>query len=128
MRKALCILLLLVGCLSLTGGATPRADEAGGPTAALSVDRAAAEQWLCERSHNSDLTLPRIPSGVAAPQTRVASPRGSDADPVHALFRRTSGPCTTGVAKITSPFGSIYPLAVTHPVDYYVYRLRRLLI
>lgn len=127
MRKAICLLLVLVGCLLLAGRTMPRADRTARAAVALSVDRAAAEQWLCERSHNSDLNLPRIPCGLAAPQSRVVCSRGP-AYPVRAPFRCVSGPCPAGVVKITSPFGSTRPVAVTHAVDYYVYRLRRLII
>lgn len=59
--------------------AAPEAPAAGVPAAC--VDRAAAEEWLCERACNSDMALPRSAGELAPPQGLSAAPRsGAFAD------------------------------------------------
>lgn len=129
MRKLLFIVLALAGCLLFTG-------QRGGACVAKPVRTAVfcaagpqADQWQCERVCNSDLNQPGLL-------------RAAEACPVAPLFRpggpgcsaRTAARCLaacgygTGVARLTSTFRSSDLSVGTHAVDYYVYRLRRLII
>ena len=99
MRKIIVILLGLFGCLLFCGGGgRTLAHDAGHVSVTLSVDRASDAVWLCERE-----------SGPAA--DRYAADR-------HAR----------GSAKATLEFKSSDLSVGLHAVDYYVYRLRRLII
>lgn len=125
MRKLLCILLLFMGCL-LVAGSAAHAEDRGGAATELTVDRASAGQWLCERAANSDLGLPHAPS-VAAPQLRPAC-GSSQAGPARTAVRTPWRCVAAGSMKTTSPFSFTHPVCVTQAVDRYVYRLRRLII
>lgn len=127
MRKMLCILFVFACCLLLPGGGMHRARAAAPAAVSLSVDRASAEQWLCERSDNSDLNMPRIPGALSAPQMHLPGSRCGHADPVRCASR-----CAlrgvAGAWKTTSPFISTRPVVVTQVADHSVCRLRRLII
>ena len=91
------------------------------------VDRASRDQWRCEREYNADLNLPRVagevsPAPVVPVSQRGGSGTGQNAD------RFAAGRFEAGVVKVTSEFKSSDLSVGLHAVDYYVYRLRRLII
>ena len=109
MRKILVILLGLFGCLLFCGGGgRTLAHDAGHVSVTLSVDRASDAVWLCEREYNADLNLPRVLGEVAPATAADRHARGS--------------------TKVTSEFKSSDLSVGLHAVDYYVYRLCRLII
>ena len=116
MRKIIVILLGLFGCLLFCGGGgRTLAHDAGHVSVTLSVDRASDAVWLCEREYNADLNLPRV-LGEVSPESGPAADR-------YAADRHARGS-----AKATSEFKSSDLSVGLHAVDYYVYRLRRLII
>lgn len=123
------ILLGLLGCLLLSGGGERVcAHDAGHAAVTLSVDRASDAMWLCQREYNADLNLPRVPGEVAPAPVAPVFHRGGQAESHPAADRYAAGRHVTGSMKATSEFKS-YDLSVgQHAVDYYVYRLRRLII
>lgn len=126
MRKPGFILLLLLCCLCFTAG-----DGKGHvcvPThcAELTIDPACAEQWHCERICNSDLNLPRLTREVVPVQTVPASQQGGMSFAVRALQRHATG--GFGTLKGTSVFHYLILSSGARAADYYVYRLRRLII
>lgn len=89
--------------------------------------RASRDQWRCEREYNADLNLPRVagevsPAPVVPVSQRGGSGTGQNAD------RFAAGRFEAGVVKVTSEFKSSDLSVGLHAVDYYVYRLRRLII
>lgn len=99
-------------------------------SSALSAGSASADRWRCERTCNSDLNLPRLapvagPESVTPPQlcgARPASYRHSQQLQLLAAVR------CAGRMKATSSFLLTFHSAVPQGADFYVFRLRRLLI
>ena len=118
MRKILVILLGLFGCLLFCGG--------GGRT--LSVDRASDAVWLCEREYNADLNLPRVLGEVSPAPAAPVFQRGGHAESGPAADRYAADRHARGSTKVTSEFKSSDLSVGLHAVDYYVYRLCRLII
>ena len=128
MRKLAVILLGLMACLLLeTGSGGMGAASAEHASVTLSVDRASGDQWLCEREYNADLNLPRV-LGEVSPAPAVPVFQRGRADAGQTADRYAADRCDTGIAKVTSEFKSSDLSAGPHAVDYYVYRLRRLII
>lgn len=127
MRKVLLILFCLAACLHLNGrGAGVQGKSAGSVVAA--IDRE-AEQWRCERVYNSDFNVPgdlrvEIPASVTAPAFRSAGYAGS----VRAMLRRQAECALAATPGLTSEYQSSCLSAFAYGPDYYVYRLRRLII
>lgn len=119
------ILLGLFSCL-LCGGSTASYAPAATPQdVVLSVDTAPSEQWLCERECNSDLNLPRVVSDVA-PASNAPLPQRDVRD-----MERFAVKCSVAYSEGTceaSRFGFQNLSACVCRVDYYVYRLHRLII
>ena len=122
MRKIAIILSGLLCCLFYeTGGRGIPASVAEHAAVTISVDRASHDQWRCEREYNADLNLPRVAGEVSpAPVVPVSQRGGSD--------RFAANRFEAGVVKVTSEFKSSDLSVGLHAVDYYVYRLRRLII
>lgn len=129
MRKLLFIILTLAGCLLFTEHNGSVGVSHSVNAAVFSVGGAQNEQWQCERTHNSDLNQPRLlreaESCPAAPSFRYGAQNFSERTLARCV---ASFGCGTGVAKLTSTFCSCDLSVGVHAVDYYVYRLRRLII
>lgn len=130
MRKLLFIMLALAGCLLFT-------EQSGGvdvaqrtATAVLSAGGSTPDMWQCERVYNSDLNQPQTLRAVESrPAAQLFQRGGNSAQALRAVVRGiASCGCGTGVAKLIFTFRSSNLCVGTHAVDYYVYRLRRLLI
>ena len=123
MRKIAIILSGLLCCLFYeTGGRGIPASVAEHAAVTISVDRASHDQWRCEREYNADLNLPRVAGEVSpAPVVPVSQRGGSETGQNADRF-------AAGVVKVTSEFKSSDLSVGLHAVDYYVYRLRRLII
>lgn len=123
-------MLILLGLLccqffAVEGAPMPNAG-AGLSTAVITVDRAAADQWSCEREYNSNLNLPRaigevVPSvSSPVPVRGVYLPTGRGSLPQDA--------CGADARKAASELESSHLFAGPRAVDYYIYRMRRLII
>lgn len=97
-------------------------------TAVLSVGNAPADQWQCERICNSDLNQPRVLREAEASPAAPMFQRGSLHTAARAALRCVALCGGTGVAKLISTYQSNDLSVGPHAVDYYVYRLRRLII
>lgn len=129
MRKIVVILLGLFGCLLFSGGGDRvPAYDAGHTAVAFSVDRASDNVWYCEREYNADLNLPRVLGEVAPAPVAPAFCRGGHADSAHAADRYAADRHIAGNSKVTSEFKSSDLSVGLYAVDYYVYRLCRLII
>lgn len=92
------------------------------------IDRASAAEWLCERTCNSDLNLPRVCADVSASWASPAQSRTAGTQTARASLRRSTARHDAhngGETSCDQPFDLS---AGPHAVDYYVYRLRRLII
>lgn len=128
MRKLLFILAAFTACLLFAERDGAVRVRQAAPTAAFSAGEMHADQWRCERSYNSDLNQPRV-LRVAEAEQSVPSFRHSGPDRAERPVLRCAASCGgTGVAKLTAEFQSSDLSAGLHAVDYYVYRLRRLII
>lgn len=128
MRKILFIFAALVCCLVWNPGGATSVSGTVRPAAVLSVDRAAADAWRCEREYNSDLNLPRLcPVGAPAAVTPWQS-RSCHASSVQKARLLAAAHRGADALKITSSFNLSLFAALPHAVDRYVYRLRRLII
>ena len=128
MRKLFFILLALAGCLLFSESRGDACAVQTARTAVLSVGNAPADQWQCERICNSDLNQPRV---FREAETSPAAPmfqRGSLHTAARAALRCVVLCGGTGVAKLISTYQSNDLSVGLHAVDYYVYRLRRLII
>lgn len=127
MRKLGFILAALICCLfTATGGGEAPASPAA-PTAILTFSHAAADQWRCERAYNSDLNLSRAFQEVTPVQVPPVTFRGGAANADRPSLRFGACDCA-GSLKATSIFNFPIPLSGGRAADYYVYRLRRLII
>ena len=118
MRKIAIILSGLLCCLFY---------ETGGRGIPASVAEHAAVTISVDREYNADLNLPRVagevsPAPVVPVSQRGGSGTGQNAD------RFAANRFEAGVVKVTSEFKSSDLSVGLHAVDYYVYRLRRLII
>lgn len=139
MRKIAFILALLCCLVGFSDRSTHLVHRCTEPSAALAgrasdlpvvllssgcVDN---DRLRCQREYNSDLNLPRPapdvhPQSVTLPQLRNANPvSGRKAQ--HLAAARDAG-----LLKATCSFVHDLLSAAPHGVDYYVYRLRRLII
>lgn len=128
MRKIVVILLGLFGCLLFTGGGRALTHGAGHAAVTLSVDRASDAVWLCEREYNADLNLPRVLGEVSPAPVATVFHRSGHAESNPAADRYAADRHVTGNTKVTSEFKSSDLSVGLHAVDYYVYRLCRLII
>lgn len=131
MRKLLVILIALAGCLLFTeqpAGAwsAPQASHEG--TVALSAANTLAREWACERSDNSDLNQIRPVRVAEARSVDLPAGRSFPGQTLLAAARHMAR-CGLGWnvdQRIATRFLSLS--AGGRCADYYVYRLRRLLI
>ena len=138
-------ILPLVGRQSTAGGSRGRRFTAkrrpfwGGsacirqqaPSAAFSAGDMHADEWQCERTYNSDLNhQPRVLREAESCPAQPSFRYGDRQVPAERAVVRgaASWGCGTGVAKLTAAFRTSDLSAGPHAVDYYVYRLRRLII
>lgn len=128
MRKLLIILLALAGSLLFSEGRSTAHAAQTVRTAVLSVGNAPADQWQCERICNSDLNQPRVLREVEASPAAPMFQRGGLQGAARAALRCVASCGGTGVAKLISTYKSNDLSVGPHAVDYYVYRLRRLII
>lgn len=104
--------------------AGPSADH---PVVLLSSGCADNDRLRCEHEYNSDLSLPR-PAPDVHPQS-VTLPQLRNANPVYGRkAQHMAAARATGLLKTTCSFVRDLLSAAPHGVDYYVYRLRRLII
>lgn len=128
MRKIAIILLGLLGCLFYeTGGGRAFTVDPVHAAVTISVDRASDDVWRCEREYNANLNLPRVLGEVSPAPVVPVSQRGST-DTGKNADRFAANRYDAGIAKVTSEFKSSDLSVGLHAVDYYVYRLRRLII
>ncbi|SEA98298.1 hypothetical protein SAMN05444145_11154 [Alistipes timonensis JC136] len=128
MRKLFFILLALAGCLLFSESRGDVRAVGAARTAVLSVGNAPADQWQCERICNSDLNQPRVLREAEASPAAPMFQRGSLHTAARAALRCVALCGGTGVAKLISTYQSNDLSVGPHAVDYYVYRLRRLII
>ena len=128
MRKLFFILLALAGCLLFSESRGDVCAVEAARTAVLSVGNAPADQWQCERICNSDLNQPRVLREADASPAAPMFQRGSLHTAARAALRCVALCGGTGVAKLISTYQSNDLSVGPHAVDYYVYRLRRLII
>lgn len=114
---------------SFAGAAVGRLrHDAGHVSVTLSVDRASDAVWLCEREYNADLNLPRVLGEVSPAPAAPVFQRGGHAESGPAADRYAADRHARGSTKVTSEFKSSDLSVGLHAVDYYVYRLCRLII
>ena len=128
MRKLLIILLAWAGSLLFSEGRSTAHAAQTVRTAVLSVGNAPADQWQCERICNSDLNQPRVLREAEASPAAPMFQRGGLQGAARAALRCVASCGGTGVAKLISTYKSNDLSVGPHAVDYYVYRLRRLII
>ncbi len=131
MRKLLFIVLAFAASLLFSEGSDSVRVWQQTRLAAFSVGDTRADEWQCERMYNSDLNhQPRVlREAEACPTTPSFRLGGQQVLAERAAVRcAVSCGCGTGVARLTSAFQSSDLSAGLHAVDYYVYRLRRLII
>ena len=128
MRKLFFILLALAGCLLFSESRGDVCAVGAARTAVLSVGNAPADQWQCERICNSDLNQPRVLREAEASPAAPMFQRGGLHMAARAALRCVASCGGTGVAKLISTYRSNDLSVGPHAVDYYVYRLRRLII
>lgn len=128
MRKLFFILLALAGCLLFSESRGDVCVVGAARTAVFSVGNAPADQWQCERICNSDLNQPRVLREAEASPAAPMFQRGSLHTAARAALRCVALCGGTGVAKLISTYQSNDLSVGPHAVDYYVYRLRRLII
>lgn len=130
MRKPGFILLLFICCLCLTAGGERTPERILPHPAGESLDRATDVQWLVERYGNSDLNLPQPMREVTPGQTARPAHHGGN---FHAdRHAQRLAACSThgirGSGKETRFVHPFIPVSGARAADYYVYRLRRLII
>lgn len=129
MRKTMLVIFAaIVCCLGWNPGGGDSVQQPQRAPAEFAAARGAADMWRCERTYNADLGLPRLcpvgaPAAVTPPQLRSCH----TASTPKARLLAASVRCADAV-KITSPNTFFSSFALPHPVDRYVYRLRRLII
>lgn len=131
MRKIAMVLCVLLVCLLCGPNGNASALHSVAHSAApssLVLDRSASEQWLCERKFNSDLGLPRI-AAQTSPAT-LTPPALRDARSILRQGVKCGVACGRdgGVVSLVSEYRFIPLCGRASVVDYYVYRLRRLII
>ncbi len=128
MRKFVSILLVLLGSqfVASVADGSP-AEPVRNVAETLSVDWASTDVWLCERACNSDLNRTRESNGgIVSP--KVVRPYTAVSSDLRAAARYQAALHVSGRQRGTLFDRTIHSTAVPHAVDYYVYRLRRLLI
>lgn len=104
---------------------------AAGALCGLLGGRYARDEWQCERTYNSDLNhQPRVLREAESCPAQPSFRYGDRQVPAERAVVRgaASWGCGTGVVKLTAAFRTSDLSAGPHAVDYYVYRLRRLII
>ena len=131
MRKLLFIVLAFTACLLFPEGGDGACIRQQAPSAAFSAGDMHADEWQCERTYNSDLNhQPRVLREAESCPVQPSFRYGDRQVPAERAVVRgaASWGCGKGVAKLTAAFQTFDLSAGPHAVDYYVYRLRRLII
>ncbi len=128
MRKLFFLLLVLAGCLLFSEGREGLRTVRPAPVAVFSVGNASADQWQCERICNSDLIRPHVLREAEAAPAAPVFRRGSLHTAARAAWRCAASRGGMGIARFFSTYRSDDLSVGPHAVDYYVYRLRRLII
>ncbi|WP_290540748.1 hypothetical protein [Alistipes sp.] len=130
MRKLLFIVLAFAAVLLFSESGNGVCTRWQAPAAAfLAGDN--ADEWQCERTHNSDLNhQPRVFREANSCPAQPSFRYGDRQIPAERAVVRGAAlrGCGTGVSKLTATFQTSDLSAGPHAVDYYVYRLRRLII
>lgn len=94
----------------------------------LTAGSVSGDQWYCERIYNSDLGQSGLlRKAEARPALQLFKRAGFT--PMRTLLRQAdSHGCGTGIANLLSTYHTNNLSVGTCAVDYYVYRLRRLII
>ena len=131
MRKLLFIVVAFTACLLFPEGGDGACIRQQAPSAAFSAGDMHTDEWQCERTYNSDLNhQPRVLREAESCPAQPSFRYGDRQVPAERAVVRgaASWGCGTGVAKLTAAFRTSDLSAGPHAVDYYVYRLRRLII
>ena len=131
LRKLVFIVLAFTACLLFPEGGDGACIRQQAPSAAFSAGDMHADEWQCERTYNSDLNhQPRVLREAESCPVQPSFRYGDRQVPAERAVVRgaASWGCGTGVAKLTAAFRTSDLSAGPHAVDYYVYRLRRLII
>lgn len=131
MRKLLFIVLAFTACLLFPEGGARCVHPAAGALCGLLGGDMHTDEWQCERTYNSDLNhQPRVLREAESCPAQPSFRYGDRQVPAERAVVRgaASWGCGTGVAKLTAAFRTSDLSAGPHAVDYYVYRLRRLII
>ncbi|MEG1700217.1 MAG: hypothetical protein RR270_02935 [Alistipes sp.] len=128
MRKLLLVLLGLFGCLLFSAGRGEGVCRAAQAATTISIDHAVSDSWLCERTYNSDLNLPRVVGEVSSSTEAPTSLRSNNSVPTQVAFRLAAAGREAAVPIARNKFTFPSHIAGSRVVDYYVYCLRRLII
>lgn len=131
MRKLLFIVLAFTACLLFPEGGDGACIRQPGALCSLLGGEMHADEVACERTYNSDLNhQPRVLREAESCPAQPSFRYGDRQVPAERAVVRgaASWGCGTGVAKLTAAFRTSDLSAGPHAVDYYVYRLRRLII
>lgn len=95
--------------------------------AEIRIDRAAEDQWLCERRNNSDLMLTRIVCEVATSGSTLLN-HSNRSEWGRAWHRPIVGLVSEHSERIKKSYNYSILSSVVRVADRYIYRLRRLII
>ncbi len=126
MHKFAILLIGILGILLLGEKECPH--SAYTSASAITVDRAAEKQWLCEQHNNSDLTPTRIICEVAAPTSITLLGHNYRNESGRVLHRQVAGLENTLSERVKKSHNHSILSAVVRVADRYIYRLRRLII
>lgn len=127
MRKFILILFGLFCCLFYETSSATVADKGEYAAATVTDNNAQDNVWRCQREYNADLGLPRLAGEISpAPISRLLH-RAETA------VNHTIDPCPVRrsdaeILQATSKFKSLDLSVGVRAADYYVFRLRRLII
>ena len=129
MRKLLFIALAFAACLLFPDGREEAsAVDAVSGSVEFTAGNADSDQWHCERIYNSDLgQFGLLRKAESRPVVQLLKRVGFAA--TRTLCRQAdSCNCGTGIANLSSAYHSNNLSVGAYAVDYYVYRLCRLII
>lgn len=128
MRKFGIVVLALFCSLLFSADRGGYVSDAAVVATTISIDHAATDTWLCERTYNSDLNLPRVLGDVNTSPIASLSPRSGASGFGQTAYRYAAAFYDADVVKKSSVFNLPNLSTGPHAVDYYVYSLRRLII
>ncbi|WP_295940225.1 hypothetical protein [uncultured Alistipes sp.] len=129
MRKIIIILIGLLGYMACFPGTDVVCAYAGGHDGvAILAGASGDEVWRCEREYNADMNLPRILGEVTSSPVVPVVLRCCHPEQGQTADRYAADRVGAGVVKAAFEFKSSDLSVGLYAVDYYVYRLRRLII